>query len=33
MDFDEMDDSNKIPIISPSAATASLETVCTFLLQ
>ena len=33
MDFDEMDDSDEIPIISPSATTASLETVRTFLLQ
>lgn len=33
VDLDEMDDSNEIPIISPSAAIASLETVRTFLLQ
>ena len=33
MDLDEMDDSNEIPIISPSAAITSLETVRTFLLQ
>ena len=33
MDLDEIDDSNEIPIISPSAAIASLETVRTFLLQ
>ena len=33
VDLDEMDDSNEIPIISPSAAIASLETVHTFLLQ
>ena len=28
-----MDDSDEISIISPNAAIASLETVCTFLLQ
>lgn len=33
VDLDEMDDSDEIPIISPSAAIASLETVRTFLLQ
>lgn len=33
MDLDEMDDSDEIPIISPNAAIASLETVRTFLLQ
>ena len=33
MDFDKMDDSDEISIISPSAATASLETVRIFLLQ
>ena len=33
MDLDEMDDSDEIPIISPSAAIASLEIVRTFLLQ
>ncbi|CAB5386061.1 unnamed protein product [Rhizophagus irregularis] len=33
MDLDEMDDSDEIPIISPSAAISSLEIVRTFLLQ
>ena len=33
MDLDKMDDSNKISIISPNVAIASLETVRTFLLQ
>jgi hypothetical protein len=33
MDLDEIDDSDEIPIINPSVATASLETVRTFLLQ
>ena len=28
-----MDDSNESPVISPSVAIASLETVCIFLLQ
>jgi len=32
MDLDEMDDSDEISIISPSAAIASLEIVRTFLL-
>ena len=33
MNLDEIDDSDEIPIINPSVATASLETVRTFLLQ
>ena len=33
MNLEEMDDSNEIPIISSSAAVASLETIHTFLLQ
>jgi len=33
MDFDEIDDSDKIFIISPSVITVSLETIYIFLLQ
>jgi hypothetical protein len=33
MDLEELDDSDEIPVISTSTAIASLETVCTFLLQ
>ena len=33
MNFDEIDDNNEIPIISPNTAIASLETIRTFLFQ